>query len=191
MNNELLFQAMELFNTSDKWSAFVELASKTEEIERIWWGKLRRELLEIESEKGNPDWTTHIWGEPWDIGWYINGEPDNSIAIHFWKDSLRVVAYSKIDNDKLNNLFNRDERFSAIKRCFERLDGSNQDIIGWEDRNFSFDSINDFPAGSSKLSWYAGNETSDFANQIIRKVRKFQTPEITALFKEIIEKCSK
>ena len=39
------------------------------------------------------------------------------------------------------------------------------------------------------LSWYAGNRTRDFADQIKAKVRKFQTPEITKLFQEINRKC--
>ncbi|MFH6992416.1 hypothetical protein [Flavobacterium sp. FlaQc-48] len=51
--------------------------------------------------------------------------------------------------------------------------------------------INELSELFRTLSWYAGNKTEEFADQLIAKVRKFQTPEITELFKEINGKCKK
>lgn len=91
--------------------------------------------------------------------------------------------------NKVNELL-KNPKFDVIKNCFDRIDGSNNQTIAWEHRNFSFGTIYDgkFPDHRS-LSWYAGHETMKFADQLIAKVRRFQTPEITALFKEINTLC--
>lgn len=62
----------------------------------------------------------------------------------------------------------------------------------WQNRNFSFGTSFDgyFP-NNRILGWYAGHRTQEFADQLIQKVRRFQPPEITQLFREINERCRK
>jgi hypothetical protein len=194
MNEELLLAAMRLFDTPEKWNAFCELMNKNGEIQNRWWRKLQTEVYQRESGKQNLDWDIMIWGN-WDIKWFIRGSElisnqYRSLVIHFWCDGFRVY-YGGLDIDKVNELL-ENPKFGIIKSCFDNIEGSDSEKIGWEYRNFSFGSVFDgkFPDARS-LSWYAGNETEKFADQLIQKVKKFQTQEITALFKEINEKCKR
>ena len=158
-------------------------------IQNRWWKKLLTEVNQREKINGMSDWDIYIWGI-WDIMWYIKGETNKTIAVHFWGDCLRVFYnFGDLDTGKVNELL-KDTKFDVIKSCIDRIDGSNHETICWENRNFSFGTPYDtcFPDART-LSWYAGNETEKFADQLIAKVRKFQSPEITALFKEINEKC--
>jgi len=191
MNEELLQKAMQLFDTAEKWNAFCELMNRNGNIQNRWWKKLQTEVYQREQTSGMSEWNICIWNN-WDIMWYIKGETNKTICVHFWGDCFRVFyGYGDLDIDKVNELL-KDSKFDAIKSCIDRIDGSDSQTICWEDRNFRFETPYDtcFPDHRT-LSWYAGNETEKFANQLIAKVRKFQTPEITALFKEINKNCRK
>ena len=195
MNEELILKAMELFDTPEKWNAFNELASKRNALFGRWWKKLQTKVFQIERNEMPDDWDIDCF---WDTNfrWYIKGDKPQSLCIHFFIPNneimrLRVFyGFGALDQNKVSELYQ--SKFSVINSCFDRLDNSSPDTIGMEYGNYTFGSIYDgnFPDNYT-LSWYAGNRTEDFANQIIAKVRKFQTPEITALFKEINEKCRK
>jgi hypothetical protein len=192
MNEELLKQAMALFNTPEKWNAFRELVNIDDSIQQKWWKKLQQEVYKRELETANPEWDIFIWDDWGDIRWYIKEWWRDSLCVHFGGDDFRVYAgFGDLDKDKIADLLNN-EKFYALKLCFDRVDGSDETTIGWEERNFSFNTIYDGNIPNHQiLSWYAGHETEKFADQIIAKVRKFQTPEITALFCEINERCQK
>lgn len=189
MNEELLLNAAKLFDTVEKWNAFNELVNVSSSIRDRWWRRLQAEVYDREIRNPHPDWDIDIWNN-WDIRWSIKGYANNTLVIHFWGDCFRVFyGYSGLNKDKVNEQL-KNPKFDAIKNCFDRIDGIDSSTIAWECRNFSFDSIYDraFPDHMS-LSWYAGHRTNDFADQLIAKVRKFQTLEITALFREINETC--
>lgn len=191
MNEELLLKAIAMFDTAEKWDAFGELINRQGAIQDRWWKKLQTEVYSRELIDNPPDWDIHIWNN-WDIMWYIKGESDRSLCIHFWGDGFRVFYnYGELDIRKVNDLL-KNPKFDVIKTRFDRIEGSNHETIGWERRNFYFNTIFDgkFPDHRT-LSWYAGNMTESFADQLIAKVRKFQTPEITSLFKEINTSCKK
>ncbi|MDR0834369.1 MAG: hypothetical protein LBN93_09360 [Candidatus Symbiothrix sp.] len=191
MNEELLSKAMALFDTPEKWNAFCELLNRRDDIQNRWWRKLQQEVYRRELTTNNPDWDIYIWNN-WDIRWYLKEFGQNSLCVHFWGDAFRVfLNYGNLDISKCKELL-KDSKFDAIRNCFDRIDYSNDETIGQADRNFSFGTIYDgkFPDART-LSWYAGNRTEEFADQLIAKVWKFQTTEITALFKEINEKCKK
>lgn len=191
MNEELVLNAMKLFDTPDKWHSFIELVSITDTMQNKWWKKLQTEVNQRELNNSDKEWSILTWSDS-DIRWYLREGGQKSLAVHFWRDSLRVFSnYGTLDFNKVNQLI-KDPKFDIIKRVFDRLDGSNDQTIGWETKNFYFNSEFDgrFPDART-LAWYAGNRTSDFADQLINKVRKFQTPEITALFREINQTCKK
>jgi hypothetical protein len=191
MNEELLQKAMLLFDTAEKWNAFVELANKKDEIQNRWWKSLQNAVYQHELRELNPNWGITIWNN-WEIKWFIKGESPNSLIIHFCGEYFRVFSNAgALDINKVNELI-KDPRFDCIRNAFDRIDGTNHETLAWEYRNFSFSTIFDckFPDHRT-LSWYAGNRTEEFADQIIRKVRKLQTPEITELFREINHKCRK
>lgn len=192
MNEELLRKAMHIFDTPEKWNSFLELINQSGNIQTKWWKKLQNEVYTRELKSNfDPEWNIHIWNH-WDVMWYIKEFGDKSICIHFYGDAFRIYYnYGFLDINKVNELL-KDPKFDIIKNTFDKIDGSDYQTIVWVQRNYYFGSVYDgnFP-NSQTLAWYAGNRTSDFADQIINDVRKLQTPEITALFREINVKCKK
>jgi len=191
MNEEFILKAMQMFDIPEKWNAFSELCNKRDELYNRWWKKLQTEVYQRELKNGISDWDVFI-ERNWDIRWFVRGTPNTSFVVHFWYEGLRISSgYGYLDVEKVNHLF-EDQRLNLIKACFDRIDDRWHDTPAREIRNFSFGSPYDgkFPDNYT-LSWYAGNRTEEFANQLIAKVRKFQTTEITALFKEINDKCKK
>ena len=181
----MLEKAIQLFDTPEKWDAFCELCNSREEIEKRWWIKLLNEIEKRERKSGMPDWDICVKDE--NIWWYIKGENDDTLLINFWKEDTRVYFDEGLSPKKVKD-FLKNPKFEVIKNCFDRNEGSdNEEVICLEKHNFSFgDNVSE-----QTLLWFSGNKTEELADQIIAKVRKFQTHEITALFKEIIKNCRK
>jgi hypothetical protein len=168
-----------------------------------WWKMLFKEVYnrELSHKKNNPDWEWEVqmWEYPeksWFLKWFVKGEKEeerefNSLIIQFCAGTL-LIGYKGLDGNKVRKLIT-ESRFDAIKECFDRIDDQpsfKDRHIGKEGGNFKFGDDNDGKfIDDSEFAWYAGNKTEEFADQLIAKVRKFQTPEITALFKEINAKC--
>jgi len=185
MNDELLKKAAELFDTPDKWNAFCELCRRKCEIENYWWRKLHQKIVQLEKENGMPDWDICVNDE--NIWWYIKGENDDTLLINFWKEDTRVYYEDGLNSNEVKKYL-KNPKIEAIKNCFDRNEGSDEkEVICLEKHNSSFgDKVSE-----QTFLWFSGNKTEELADQIIAKVRKFQTPEITALFKEIIKNCRK
>ncbi|MCL2074117.1 MAG: hypothetical protein FWH18_09355 [Marinilabiliaceae bacterium] len=181
---------IKFLDTPEKWDTFNRLAFSHNEIIDIWWTKLHNEIVNREQKNEISDW--EVVSSENIIIWHIKGESKHSLSVQLRAQGfvyLRVyygdvcLSASKVEKICKSTV-------DAIKSCFDRLDESEDNTIGRENGNFSFGCENDghFPDIAS-LAWYAGNRTKEFADQIIAKVRKFQTPEMTAIFKEINEKC--
>lgn len=190
MNEELLKQAMSLFDSIDKWAAFIELINKNGDIQNRWRKKLKQEVVNRERFELGNEWDISIDSNGDFITWFIRDATINSINIGYADNHLRVF-YEKLDTEKVNELI-KNPRFDKIKQCFDRIDGQDNATIAWETNNFYFDTPYDGNFSDTRLlAWFAGNRTEEFADQLINKVRKFQTPEITELFREINLKCKK
>lgn len=188
MNEELLVRASSLFEAPEKWQAFNELSNGKGQLMNYWWRKLQTEVQTRELKDGHIDWDFYAWNS-WDMMWFVKGSKNDSFAIHYWGKTLRVCGYNGINQELLRNLL-KDSRFDIIRRAFSRIDGEDSSVFAWEDGNFSFGAICDGHFSNvEELVWYAGNETSKYADQLIKKVRNFQTPEILELFKEINIEC--
>ena len=190
MNNELFEKAMGLFDTPAKWRAFCELTNQSESIRNRWWKTLQTEVYQREINTVNPEWDVLAEGN-WHLKWHLKGDENKSgLCIHFNGDRFRVANLGALDAGKMSELFKL-PKFNVIRTALDRIDGIDSYQIAWEDRNFSFEEHPGIFLDSRILSWFAGNRTASFADQLIRKVRKLQTPEITALFREINETCRK
>jgi hypothetical protein len=192
MNEELLKQTESLFDSPQKWSAFIELMDRSGEMQNRWLKRLQQEVSQREKKDLDSNWNIYV-GDNCEIRWHIKGEANNTFIIHFWgKEScLGVHNDGALDADKVEDLI-QESRFDIIKDGFDRIgewDKSNNTME--EHGNFKFDSIHNGRFTDKILVWYAGNKTKEFADQLIRKVRKLQTPEIKELFKEINAKCKK
>lgn len=198
MNEKMILAAINLFDSEEKWESFVELVNIVDDdiIER-WWKKLQTEIYQQEKVNNTSvDWKISMWKNKDIIGvsWYVNKETDKTFTVSFDSGLLYLQAGQKLDIDKVKKLM-ENSKFDSLENCFDRIDGNyktdriNNGIFSWEEGNFHFGSIYDGRFDESLLSWYAGNRTEDFTKQVIAKVRKFQTPEITELFKEINRRC--
>lgn len=190
MNEELLKEAMELFDSPKKWEAFLALSYQNQAIQDRWWRCLQTELFQRAMQQSHPEWEVLKWNS-WDIEWYVKGYPDSSLYIHFCGVKFRVVMGSYLDPAKVAVLL-AESRFDAIRMAFDRVDEVSTTEIAVERKNFIFGAPQDgFFEDVHVLAWYAGNRTEEFADQVMRKVDRLRTPEITALFREINETCKK
>ena len=191
MNEEFLTKAMDLFNSSEKWNAFCELMIKKGDIQHEWWKKLQSEIYEKEEKNFDSEWKSQRWKGDGGIIWWINGYSEYSLYIYFYENMLKVnYDGGALDVKAVKELL-KDPRFDVIRDAFDKFDDYDDGTLGWEEGNFSFNTKWDKHFSIERLAWYAGHETEKFADQIIAKVRKFQTKEITKLFKEINDKCKK
>ncbi|KAA6326573.1 hypothetical protein EZS27_024337 [termite gut metagenome] len=192
MNNALLQQTIDSFGTLKKWSALVELINNNNEIQERWWKKLQQEVSQREIKELDANWTFKLFN-PCYIQWYIKGEKDNTLIIYWGRDVLKVNILGALDAAKVNKLIKeKGSQFDIIKQSFNKIDGWDARTIAQENGDFNFDFIHDGKfTNIGILAWYAGNKTEKLASQLINKVRKLQTTEITKLFKEINAECTK
>ena len=192
MNEKLIQQAMDLFDTPEKWEAFGELYRSYNTIKTRGFKKMRDELYCDELAHKDPNWHVVKWND-WDIRLELKTE-GKRLWIHFWGDYLRIfVGY--LDIQKVQDLITNNERYNKIQQVFSehcRLDGYDNNTLAYEKQNdieYTFNNTRVIIKDSDQLSWYVGHYPSEFKAQLLKKVRSLQTPEMVELFKEIVEKC--
>ncbi len=172
MPNDLLFKAVTLFEEQDKWDAFIELSSYVENIKNIWKDRLSNRLEEYFTKEGKMDgWNFNKDG----MVWYLNDYGQDSFGI--WWEHLYQLSFwanpSHYDIEKIKSLL-ESTKYSPLLNVFDGVVKKfNGNYLLSEFGNFSFGSIYDNNFGFehlNTLAWYAGNETEEFANQIIKKV---------------------
>jgi hypothetical protein len=183
MQKELLNRAMGIFDSPEKWNAFIEIANQKEEIKKLYFQKLHQFLWKYFHENQIKGWGFDTWGDPKeDLCWYLEEFGKESLALRIgWKYQfhLNLIDTANFDSKMMNELLKSE--YSSLFASFDRLDkqyGINSKAEEW--RNYSFnspyDSFFDW-AQVDYLAWYAGNRTEEFANQIIKKVEKFTKDE--------------
>lgn len=185
MNNNILKQATELFDVVEKWDAFVELVNQQDKIKELWWN----ELQECVHKRGtNPEWRVYKYDGTEKLIWYLSNaeQGESSTSIYFDGQYICVYFYNGIDQQKAQELV-KDERFQKIIDCFDNAEKGTGRYFVWE--KFKLKIKDEEISGTDKLAWYAGNKTEEFANQLLEKIQKLQTSEITNLFREINEEC--
>lgn len=188
MNRELLIETSKLFELPEKWNAFNDLSNNRGQLMNFWWKKLQTEVQIRELKQGHIDWDFYAWNS-WDMRWFVKGAKNDSFVVHYWGKTLRVCGYNGINQGLLRDLL-KESKFDIIRCAFDRIDGIDDKTFVREEGNFNFGVMSDGNFSNvEELAWYAGNQTISYADQLIAKVRKFQTPEILELFKEINERC--
>jgi hypothetical protein len=180
MQKELLNQAIGIFDTSEKWNAFIELANQKETIKWHYFQKLKHPLLNYFNANPIEGWVCEPWGNQlYDLRWYLKDFGKSSLAFAIaWTFEFHLHLDDTItfDTNKINDLLKTD--YSILLSSFDRVDRQfEQNTKAMESRNYSFGSPYDFNFDNSqidKLAWFAGNETEKFAQQIIKKVERFR-----------------
>ena len=188
MNQELLKQAKAMFDSPEKWNAFLELVCQKDEIRNQWYQKLKEEAnKKFSTDEFVEGWVFNSWGV-WDLHWYQKEHGDKSIGllIGWWGEMTLYCNSDFYDTVKIHDLL-RTERFAPLLSCFNRIDRFYEGgRLAIEMRNFSFGSPHDTKFDTDRLSWYAGNQTDDFLNQLVEKVNRYRkNEEMNSLLHEL------
>ena len=198
MQKELINQALALFDTPEKWNAFVEIANQKDNMRDHWLQKAKQPLLEYFMAKPTDGWVCEPWGDnKYDLRWYLAAFGRDSLALATgWRFqfTLHVKDLAAYDEKVINNLLRTTH--SPLLAAFGRVDQQFEtEKKATENRNYYFGSPYDSNFGDSnldKLAWFVGNRTEEFARQIIAKVEAFTTnPELTRMLYEVNEKSRK
>jgi hypothetical protein len=197
MSEEVIKQAMNLFDKVEKWDAFLELSNKRGDIINRYFGRLKSRINQLSVNNESISWNLLINTQE-SYRWYINDVGPNSICINWDLNCFRLWCDPNFrDAGKAKRLLTQSE-FLPIRNCFQNLDTISNPVIHhfFEDRNrFSFSDGLSYSVieaeNRDKLSWFAGNKTDEMAKLIMDKVNRFWTPEITQLLRELNAECKK
>lgn len=195
MNREFLNEVLNLFDTPEKWSSFIELHSKKDQIRDSYFTKaqtvLNKRFRQIDIEE---KWE-YFCHNNIHYKWYLKDFGFDSICIFFDLNRGNLYLWANghcVDIEKARGLL-KTEHFASLFNLIERIDE-----IGIEGRwelmtesgNFYFESSYDGNFTGDKLAWYAGNRSEKFVEQISEKINRLRkNPELTNLLRELNEVC--
>lgn len=190
MDQEEINQAVQFFNTPEKWAAFTALSGQLDTLKRAMTRTaISRANTYFQFEHTAPGWSfKQIHPAEFAMIWYLTAFGEGSICLVFsWGGELVLEVRGNDTHDvELATRLVREQKFSALMSCFERVD------VWWEHRfmgrekfNFSFGSALDGQFDPMRLAWYAQYETEKLLDQLRAKVARFQTPEMTELLTEL------
>jgi hypothetical protein len=186
MNQELLNQAKAMFDSPEKWNAFLELLWQKDNIKNQWYLNLKEDITKtFSTDFFSKDWDIKIRGN-FSYQWFLKAYGENSISIWIEDGILSLFASDAHDIEEVYKLI-KSENFAPLVNCFKRIDVSYQGgYIIKEERNFSFGTSTDERFDFEKLAWFAGYRTKEFTKQIADKVNRFRLNEdVTNLLSEL------
>lgn len=195
MQKEIINQAIELFDTHDKWYAYLELVYQKDQIRNTYLQRVKQPLLKYFVENPVDGWVCEPWGDTnYDLRWYLKDFGKKSLALALgWRFEfhLHLEDTEKFDSKKIDELLKSE--YALVLSAFDRIDRQFETTTkAMEFRNYSFDCPLDYNfdnAQIDKFAWYAGNHTESLVEQIIRKVERFRRDEqISKMLYEINEK---
>jgi hypothetical protein len=141
MQKELLNQALALFDTPEKWNAFLEIANQKETMKWHYFQKLKHPLLKYFNDNQVKGWVCEPWGNTdYDLRWYLEDFGKNSLALavgwtfHF---VLHIEDTNSFDTTKIDQLLKTD--YSILLSSFDRIDRQFEPQLKVvEVRNYSF-----------------------------------------------------
>lgn len=195
MTPELLTQATSLFDSYDKWNAFIELSNARNEIKINFCKEMRLGLQNHFSKDIREKWYfTSI--DAFQYKWFLKDYGENSICLYMNLDYIMLWCNpSVLDASKVKEKLNSVE-YHPILNCFDFKDNLSSTHLHHfceERHRFNFKDSTSYPANNEfnpdKLSWFAGNKIDEMVEQIATKINRFRTPEITKLLLELIREC--
>ena len=195
MQKELFNQAAKLFDSLEKWDAYLELVSQEQAIRIHYLKKIKKPLLEYFINNPAEGWVCQPWSDDnYDMRWYLKDFGKDSLAIAtgwLFKFCLHVEDINKFDSLRIDNLLQSEYSFFLSKfEQIENLYTPNFKVI--ESRNYVFNTPYDHDFDENHLAWFAGNRTQELVNQIIAKVERFtKDEEMTRMLREVNEKAKK
>ena len=193
MQKELLNQAVQMFDSSDKWNSFLELSSSKDEIRNHWYQTLKTHITKRfwEEDKVN-GWSLEAFGS-WDYRWYLTEFGRDSFCINMNQNRIGLwVNPNFFISQRITELL-KTENYSSIMATLRPDEGFNGEW--WklsEFGNFEFESPYDGHFDLDRLGWFAGNKTEELVNQLSEKINRFRKDEtIMKLFAELNREAKK
>lgn len=198
MENQEVRQALNLFDTTDKWEAFVALSQQVNKLKDIMFQTAANQVTKLFSEvETNADWD---FKQPnpnsMEVHFFLKYFGETSICLTFgWEGTIWLRALQHGNDFGLANQLLAEPEFRVIEQCFSRVDTRQsqqwREFLLSERGNFTFGNSSDEHFEPFELAWYAHHQTERFLAQIAAKVAKFQTPEATAALIELNERTRK
>lgn len=122
------------------------------------------------------------------MSWYLEEFKENSICLVLgWNGQLVLEARG---GDQYNQVVEagrllKTEKFNVLNTCLRVDAETNGKYLAGEEYNFSFGSVSDGRFNEFSLAWYACYQPEAFLEQVVEKVAKFQTAEMTHLLSEL------
>lgn len=198
MNQELLNQAISLFDKYEKWNAFIELSNAREEMKRKYFGILKSRIYELSIDNQTYKWNILLHGNNDAFRWYINEFGHDSICLNWDWVAFRLWCQPNHFNSAKAKELLIDPHFIPIKKCFDSdkifsISNPNVHHFFEEKHRYYFSDGLSYLApemeNHERLSWFAGNKSEELAKMIMEKVNRFRTPEITELLIELNREC--
>ena len=146
MQKELLNQALGIFDSSEKWNAFVELANQKDTMKWHYFRKLKQPILNYFNAHPVEGWVCEPWGnKDYDLRWYLKdfGRDSISLAICWtFKFVLHIEDTETFDTKKIDDLLRSD--YSILLSAFDRVDSqfeSNYKIVEDGESSIYYNSI--------------------------------------------------
>ena len=183
MEYEIIKKAINLFDSPEKWNAFLELANLQQKITNQWNSDLLdaiRSRLTINDDRW--DFRKNGWQGQWFL--YEFGHESLSLWLELGYFSLWANP-NLFDVDFIEKKLKEPE-FRLIHDAMPFKDrGRHGGYIFSEIGRFEFGNIYDNHFDWPKLSWFAGNNMDDFIKQIELKLKPFIQSNSTDLLVEL------
>jgi hypothetical protein len=208
MQRELMNQAMAMFDSAEKWNAFLDLSrlvgfkppDNAEGIIGEYFKKVKKPLMAYFSNHIADGWACSPWqNDTMDVCWYLKQFGIGSLALKtgwFFEFHLRVEDTASFDSSRIDQDL-KSETYSLIRCAFdadrEFVDSQTKLV---QTRYYDFDGcLYNGRFGWQhvpELAWYAGNRTDEFVDQIIAKVERFTNDKnLTALLCQLNDNAKK
>lgn len=191
MQTEEINQAVQLFDTTEKWTAFLALTSQKENLRQSMYRTAFVRISNYFQKEGIADGWSYKPLDPSELSmvWYLTQYGEFSVCLVLaWQGEFVVEARGGNNSNKVSEaatLFYSPE-FSPLRSCLERIDkGADGHYLAREKFNFSFGTPSDTRFGPFRLAWHAQFQTEELLAQVVAKVARFQTPEMTAILGEL------
>lgn len=191
MHPEEIKQAVKLFDSAEKWNAFLALSAQKENLRNEMQRPAYELIKNYYSVKANnaPGWSYRPLS-PLGISmsWYLEEFKENSICIVLgWNGQLVLEARGGDQNNQVVEAGRllKNEKYSVLYTCLRVDAETNGKYLLGEEYNFSFGSVNDGRFNEFSLAWYAYYQPEEFLKQVVEKIDRFQTVEMTQLLGEL------
>lgn len=197
MTPELLTQATNIFDSYDKWNAFIELSNVRNLIKDRYFEELKLGLSKHFINDVRQDWLFRP-DHQYQYRWYLKDYGAESICILMNINHIYLWCNPQLFDANLIKEYLNSPEYLSIFSCFDftdTLSSPNLHHFCEERHRFNFNDSTSYPTNNEinhdKLSWFAGNKTEEMVQQIAVKINRFRTPEISKLLLELNQKCKK